>query len=224
MFEEFRALSAAEFALRRAAQDTLRRSIQQRAAFWKQWGKFRAIKEGDENMKFFHARASQRLRRNLIRALDVDGAQVIDHDGKAAALHSFYLDLLGRRRPTAWAFDLTALYAGAPRADGQALIKPFARDEIKAAVWGMDRSSAPGPDGLGPSFYRAAWDHVAPDLENLFQGFHERDVDLGCINRAHVALLPKAEGVLAPKSFRPVSLQNCSMKTICKALTTRLQA
>jgi hypothetical protein len=87
----------------------------------------------------------------------------------------------------------------------------------------MDRGSAPGPDGLGPSFYRTAWAHVAPDLARLFDAFHAGEADLGCINRAHVALLPKACGILAPLSFRPVSLQNCSMKSICKALTSRLQ-
>jgi hypothetical protein len=64
---------------------------------------------------------------------------------------------------------------------------------------------------------------VAPDLLALFSAFHAGDADLGSINRTHIALLPKAEGVLSPSTFRPVSLQNCSMKTICKALTSRLQ-
>jgi exonuclease III len=222
-FEEHRNLSAAELALRRSAREALALSIKQCAAHWKQRGKFRAVREGDKNTKFFHARASQRLRRNSIRSLAVDGAEIIDHEGKAVALHAFYTDLLGRARPTSWGFCLDTLYAGTARANGQALIAPFDRKEIKAAVWGMDRSSAPGPDGLGPSFFRAAWDHVATDLDNLFHDFHNGSADLSCINRAHVALLPKAEGLLAPSSFRPVSLQNCSMKMICRALTWRLQ-
>jgi hypothetical protein len=188
-----------------------------------QRGKFKAIREGDENTKYFHARASQRLRRNAIRAIAVDGLHVVDHEGKAAALHSFYCDLLGRARPTAWGFDLELLYHGAPRVDAASLAAPFDRKEIKDAIWGMDRASAPGPDGLGPSFYRAAWDFVAPDLDRLFTDFHVGTADLGCINRAHVVLLPKAVGVLAPSSFRPVSLQNCSIKAVCKALTSRLQ-
>jgi hypothetical protein len=118
---------------------------------------------------------------------------------------------------------LDALYAGAARVDGQALVGPFEAKEIKAAIWSMDRNSAPSPDGLGPSFYRAAWETVAPDLLALFNAFHAGDADLGSINRAHIALLPKAKGVLPPSSFRPVSLQNCSMKSICKALMSRLQ-
>jgi hypothetical protein len=56
-FEEHRPLSGAEQHLRRAAGAELALAVKKRAAFWKQRGKFRAIKEGDENSKFFHAKA-----------------------------------------------------------------------------------------------------------------------------------------------------------------------
>nr|XP_040251533.1 uncharacterized protein LOC120968669 [Aegilops tauschii subsp. strangulata] len=55
------------------------------------------------------------------------------------------------------------------------------------------------------------------------RGFHDCSVDLCCINRAHIVLLPKGEGVLAPGGFRPISLQNGDVKIQCKVLTTRLQ-
>jgi hypothetical protein len=73
-------------------------SVCQAAVHWKQCGKFRAIKEGDANTKFFHARASKRFRRNLVRELEVDGEIIVAHDGKAVALHRFYSDLLGHAR------------------------------------------------------------------------------------------------------------------------------
>jgi hypothetical protein len=149
--------------------------------------------------------------------------QVVDHHGKAEALRAFYSELLGRARPTSWAFDLDDLYAGVPRVDGPTLVAPFDDKEVKAAVWGMDQNSAPSPDGLGPSFYKAAWQHVSPTRMSLFDAFHDGAANLGCINRAHIALLPKADGILSPSAYRPVSLQNCSMKSICKALTTRLK-
>jgi hypothetical protein len=153
----------------------------------------------------------------------VDGEIVVDHAGKAAALHAFYKGLLGCVRPTRWGFDPRRLYLGAKLVDGPALTAPFAEEEIKAAVDGMDRSSAPSPDGLGPSFYRAAWPTVKSAMLRLFAAVHARNAQLGAINRAHVVLLPKTDGVLSPSSFRPISLHNCSMKTVCKALTTRLQ-
>jgi hypothetical protein len=88
---------------------------------------------------------------------------------------------------------------------------------------GLDRTSAPGPDGLGPSFYHAAWATVGDDVMRLRRAFHAGEVDLARINRAHVVLLPKRDGVLPPSAFRPISLQNCNMKIVYKTLTSRLQ-
>jgi hypothetical protein len=168
--------------------------------------------------------ASQRLRRNQIRSLLVDGGGVfIDHDDKARALHTFYSELLGRARDTSWAFDLDRLYSNTRLVSGPPLVAPFSAADLKTAAFGLDRTSAPGPDGLGPSFFQAAWQHVMPDMLRLADGFHSGCVDLDRINRAHVVLLPKRDGVLPPGAFRPVSLQNCDMKILCKALTSRLQ-
>jgi hypothetical protein len=197
--------------------------VRRSAAHWKQRGKFKEIKEGDENTRFFHARASQRYRRNYVRELLVDGAVVVDHAGKEAALHGFYKELLGRARPVSWGFDLAALYRGEWMVDGPALTAHFDEKEVKAAIDGMDRSSAPGPDGLGPSFYHTAWPTVKPAMLRRFAAVHDRSAQLDAINRAHVVLLPKTEGTPSPSSFRPVSLQNYSVKAVCKALTTRLQ-
>jgi hypothetical protein len=172
---------------------------------WKQRGKFRVLVEGDENTRYFHARASQRHRRNQIRALEVDGEIVVDHVAKAGALNSFYSNLLGRAHPTSWGFDLAQLYRDAPVMRGLALVAPFDEKEVKAAIDGMDWTSAPGPDGLGPRFYLAAWPTVKPAMLHLFSVVHARTAALGAINRAHVVLLPKSDGVLAPGGYRPVS-------------------
>jgi hypothetical protein len=223
-FEESHILSTQEANLRDDAQTELALSIRKHAAHWKQRGKFRSIKECDENTRFFHAMASSKLRRNHIRALDIDGVQLVSHEAKATALYEFYTSLLGQAREPSWSFGLGDLYAAAAQVDGPALTACFSEAEIKAALQGMDRASVPRPDGLGPSFYRVAWGTIAPDLMRLFDGFHAGEVDLGSINRAHIVLLPKKDGVLAPGTYRPVSLQNCNMKLVCKALTSRLQA
>jgi hypothetical protein len=103
---------------------------------------------------------------------------VVSHEAKVAALHGFYSNLLGRTTADRWDFDLSSLYAGCPQVDGAALIGPFSAQEIRRAVDAMDRTSAPGPDGLGPSFYKAAWDSVQPQLLRMFECFFSRSVDL----------------------------------------------
>jgi hypothetical protein len=81
---------------------------------------------------------------------------IASHDAKATTLHVFYLDLLGHAVDTEWLFDLEALFAGYPWVDADVLVVPFSLGEVRAAMEGMNRASAPGPDGLGPSFYWAA--------------------------------------------------------------------
>jgi hypothetical protein len=167
--------------------------VRTQAAFWKQQGKFRAVREGDENTRFFHAMASQRYRRNMIRGLEVGDTIVVAHRRKAEALHAFYSDLLGLARDTAWAFDIDRLYSNSRRVDGPRLVAPFTEVEVKAAVAGLDRSSAPGPDGLGPSFFQVAWLSVGTDMMRLLDAFHAGTVGIERINRAHIILLPKRD-------------------------------
>lgn len=100
---------------------------------------------------------------------------------------------------------------------------PFSEAEAAAAVRLMNRCSAPGPDGFGPSFYKAAWSTVEVQVMDLLGAFHRNEVDLERINRAYMVLLPKKPGCVSVDSFRPISLQNCSLKIITKILTTRLQ-
>jgi hypothetical protein len=70
--------------------------VQQRAAYWKQRGKFRLIMEGDANTKFFHAHASQRLLRNKIQVIvDSDGQSHFTHAAKSTILTTHFTTLLG---------------------------------------------------------------------------------------------------------------------------------
>ncbi|CAN6202115.1 unnamed protein product [Urochloa humidicola] len=218
-----RSLSTGELRLRQLCAERLAIYIRQRAAHWKQRGKCRALKEGDSNTKYFHARASQRLRRNKIRTIEVDGIQHTSHAGKTAALTKHYATLLGQTTNTDWSFDVDSLYAGCPKADAAALVAPFTATEALQAVSNMNAASAPGPDGVGPSFYTTSWNTTGAAIMDFLHAFHRGDVNLDSINRAHIVLIPKRDGAISPDAFRPISLQNCPVKILTKLLTTRLQ-
>jgi len=87
----------------------------------------------------------------------------------------------------------------------------------------MNRCSAPGPDGFGTGFYAAAWQTIQSEVLAFLDGFHSEDIDLQRINRSYMVLLPKKPGAVAVDCFRPICLQNCSVKIAAKILTTRLQ-
>ncbi|KAK1678260.1 hypothetical protein QYE76_039108 [Lolium multiflorum] len=129
---ETRVISGEEESLRRDARAALEFSLRSQAAYWNQCGKFRAVREGDGNTRFFHAMASHRRRRNQIRSLMLDdGGIIVAHSDKVQALHAFYTDLLGRARDTHWAFDLDRLYRASRRVDGPSLVAPFSPAELK---------------------------------------------------------------------------------------------
>lgn len=64
------------------------------------------------------------------------------------------------------------------------LCEPISLAEAQAALNTMCKTSAPGPDGLGPSFYAAAWNQVAPQVQELLSAFCTGTAQLERINRA----------------------------------------
>lgn len=221
-FEEHRSLSADESQVRRVCQDGLTWAIRQRAAYWKQRGKHRAVREGDANTSFFHAHATQRLRRNQIRSIEVAGVPVSSHQDKIVVITEHFKSIMGTAGECNWGFDLDTIYQGRPRATSAQDVA-FSAEEALRAVRDMNSSSAPGPDGFGPSFYRAAWSTVQPQIMEFLSAFYHGTADLERINCSYMVLLPKKQGATAVSDFRPICMQNCSVKIAAKALTSRLQ-
>lgn len=221
-FEEHRGLSVHELQVRELCRLKLAEVLKDRAAYWKQRSKHRAIREGDANTAFHHAQATARMRPNRIRHIEIQGTLVANHGAKVEALTAHFRDLLGVSGQSVWNFDVAALYQGSQQASAS-LVLPFTEDEAKQAISEMNRNSAPGPDGFGPSFYKAAWSVIRSQVLDLLVHFQQGDVDLERINRSYMVLIPKKVGAMTVDSFRPICLQNCSVKLIAKVLTIRLQ-
>jgi hypothetical protein len=203
-------------------RDCLSQAIKEKATYWKQRSKFRAIREGDANTAFHHAQATVRLRCNNIRCVQVQGDVIHNHDGKVQALTDFFRSIIGQPGSSSWSFDVNSLYHDQQQ-PSQRLIAPFTEQETLAALKSMDRNSAPGPDGFGPSFYRAAWNSIKQEVMAFLSAFHAGQADLERINRSYMVLIPKKPGNVSVDGFRPICLQNCSIKILAKILTMRLQ-
>jgi mannosylglycoprotein endo-beta-mannosidase len=87
----------------------------------------------------------------------------------------------------------------------------------------MPGNKSPGPDGYTWEFYRFCWDVIKVDVVAAVRAiFSGRDRDLHCLNGALVALIPKKEGAVDLREFRPISLVHSFAKLMAKILALRL--
>ena len=97
LIEEFRNLSLFEANCRTMLKEYLFTVLNNQNIYWKQRGKIKGVKFGDENTKFFHTKASINHRHNKIAMLlNKDQVEVTEHEGKAAILWEAFKERLGQ--------------------------------------------------------------------------------------------------------------------------------
>jgi len=101
--------------------------------------------------------------------------------------------------------DLQMLYEGRPK-PSESITAQFTEVESKLALLAMNTNSAPGPDGFGPAFYKAAWPTVKAQIMDFVAAFHRGEAQLERINRSHMVLIPKKPGAVDMDAFRPICL------------------
>jgi len=163
-----------------------------------------------------------RRRHNNIRLLEVDGVQISNHGGKITAMTEYVKGIIGQPGSSSMQFNLDNLFRDCPT-PSTSITASFSESEAKKALFSMNCNSAPGPDGFRPSFYRVAWPTVKCHIMRFLDAFHCGEVDMDRINRSFMVLLPKKPDAVSVDAFRPICLQNCTVKTVAKVLTTRLQ-
>jgi hypothetical protein len=72
LFEEARPLSSEEWNLREILKSHVLTLVQNQRTYWKQRGKIKWVKLGNENTKFFHTKATINYRHNFISVLEND--------------------------------------------------------------------------------------------------------------------------------------------------------
>ncbi|CAM8924024.1 unnamed protein product [Rhodiola kirilowii] len=119
---------------------------------WMQRSRILWMSQGDKNTKFFHARASQRRKKNWIEKLQ-DGQGVVHEDqNKIMEIISSYFSNLFQSTLTGNTSDLDAqLRSVAPVVNDDMnawLLKEISDEEIRAAVFALGPLKSPGIDGF----------------------------------------------------------------------------
>ncbi|KAK2641420.1 hypothetical protein Ddye_023183 [Dipteronia dyeriana] len=124
--------------------------------YWKQRSCECWLKGGDRNSKYFHFRASSRHTRNKINGIfDVVGQCDIDQDSIGSVIMDHFGKIFQSKYPFQNDMDLMlrCVQPCLPEENKTFLDANFSSKEIRAAVFDLHPTKAPGPDGLPTVFF-----------------------------------------------------------------------
>ncbi|KAG7559082.1 Reverse transcriptase domain [Arabidopsis thaliana x Arabidopsis arenosa] len=192
--------------------------------FWKQKSRANWLDEGDENTKYFHASTKQRRAINRIIGLqDHNGTWIESEEGIeqiavkyfnnffTATAHDGEFQVL-RDVPEIVTTDMNSF-----------LTREVSLEEVKRAVFEMNPTKAPGPDGMTALFYQRFWPIISEDLLTTVRSFFTTGTLDPRLNMTNICLVPKAGRPKEMSGFRPISLCNVGYKIISKVLSNRLK-
>lgn len=151
------------------------------------------------------------------------GLKFFSKASKGEVAIDFYTNLFKSSNPssfTSWSEDMPPRVSPEMNAE---LGKPVSEYEIKEAVFSINPTKAPEPDGMSAFFFQNFWPVIKEQFVKEVQLFFERGVLPKEWNYTHLCLIPK---ILEPKSvsdLRPISLCSVIYKTVSKIMVARLK-
>ncbi|RVW35158.1 Transposon TX1 uncharacterized 149 kDa protein [Vitis vinifera] len=190
---------------------------------WRQKSRVKWIKEGDCNSKFFHRMANGRRSGKFIKSLisergvtlsniEVISEEIVNFFGK------LYSKLEGASRRVE-GVDWVSIH-------GESTIwldRPFSEEEVRMAVFQLNKEKAPSPDGFTIAVYQECWDVIKEDLMRVFLEFHTNGIINKSTNATFIAMVPKKSQTFKISNYRPISLVTSLYKIIAKVLSARLR-
>ena len=191
---------------------------------WKQRAHADWLKDGDRNTRYFHCRANQRNKHNLILGLEDESGLWVEDEGRVGTLvEDYFLNIFSTSNPTGFDEVLAGMAPTVTAEMNVGLDKSFTGEEVFKALKQMAPLIAPGPDGMSPIFYKTFWHIVGRDVtEAVLNALNNGHVPAN-FNATFIALIPKIKDPKKVSDFRPISLCNVVYKLIAKVLVNRLK-
>jgi hypothetical protein len=113
------------------------------------------LREGDRNTAFFQPRLRQVKKKNRINTLvREDGSKCEDQNEIKGMVHHFYEELFTSETLLSMDTVIDAIPWKVECHMNEELGKPYSNEEIKAALFQMGLTKAPGPDEFPAMFYQ----------------------------------------------------------------------
>jgi hypothetical protein len=191
---------------------------------WRQRSRVQWLREGDNNTKIFHQKASMRKRRNKIEQLSkADGSVTEDVEEMRGMANDFFNSLYEAEGTYNMDVVLNTVPCKVSREMNDLLLAPYSESEVKFALFQMFPTKAPGPDGMPAHFYQKHWDLCGPEISTAVLDVLNKRVSPENINQTVLVLIPKVSHPTLLSQFRPISLCNVILKIVSKAQANRLK-
>lgn len=202
----------------------LMRAQRDEEMYWWQKSKDKWLNGGDKNSRFFHNSVKASRQTNSIdKLLNSEGVEVFSEAAKGEVAIEFYSNLFKSSNPPPFTFWFNDMRPRVTAQMNKDLVRPVSEVEIKEAVFSIDPSKAPGPDGMSALFFQKYWSVIKEQFVKEVKLFFERGVLPKEWNYTHLCLIPK---ILEPTSIadlRPISLCSVMYKTVSKIMVKRLK-
>uniref|UniRef100_A0A803PR19 Reverse transcriptase domain-containing protein n=1 Tax=Cannabis sativa TaxID=3483 RepID=A0A803PR19_CANSA len=205
------------------AQKLLSEIMNQREVFWRQRSKQLWLREGDQNSKFFHAKATSRKKNNAIHSLQNDSRAWVNWEIGLDSLIVDYFQNLFVSTNSDFNDVVLSIVPSITTVKNESLLAPITDEEVKKALFQMRPDKSPDPDGMTPGFYQKYWSIVGRDVINQVKEFFATCSLPHGINRTNIVLIPKKKQPCTMSDLRPISLCNVLYKVISKVLANRLK-
>jgi hypothetical protein len=191
--------------------------------FWHEKSKVQWHSEGDRNTAYFHKIAKLKQTTNHISTLRNGDILLTDPQEVRAHIVDHFSKLFNTSVPV---IDNGMVENVIPSLLTDSLNNKLtmlpSSEEIKNAVFSLNKNSAPGPDGFGAIFFQTFWDIIKNDVINAVLQFFKSGWILPSFNSNTLVLIPKHDHADSISDYRPIAIANFKFKLISKILADRL--
>jgi hypothetical protein len=198
--------------------------LDQEEVMWQQRSRVQWLAAGDKNTRFFHLRASQRRRKNKIKELIRGDGTLETREAVLGDMTSdFYKDLYKTEGVQGIEKVLDTFPMKVTSLMNEMLDAPFDTSEVKAALFEMYPTKAPGPDRFPTHFFQRNWELCGVEVKKSVLRILSGVEDPAVVNKTFIVMIAKIASPRELGQFRPISLCNVIYKIASKVPANRLK-
>ncbi|GJY05634.1 RNA-directed DNA polymerase, eukaryota, reverse transcriptase zinc-binding domain protein, partial [Tanacetum coccineum] len=206
------------------AEELRIKAIQDENSLLCQKARIEWLREGDKNTAFFHKTIKERVYRGRIMSIRNEEGARFENDDVPGQIVKHFENFLGKTS------QVNKLSCGSDivknklsNEEASKMVRPISDSEIKNAMFEIEDSKAPGPDGYTLRFYKSAWSIVGKEVCQAVKDFFLTGKLLREVNVTLISLVLKTSTPDKVSDFRPIACCNVLYKCISKIMTNRIK-